>query len=148
MVVSPCLSSSGISKHLIDCGKRRSAIHLASVSDVSVGVGLGGTRQPSPAFALSCAAVAFGAALRTARKQRGLSQEALCEGADLDRTYPSLPERRLRTPTLAVIFDIAQALGVEPTQLVSDTIARLREKGGDATTTSALDVVPCGRERR
>jgi hypothetical protein len=35
-------------------------------------------------------AVAFGFMLRTARKQRGLSQEALCEGADIDRTYPSL----------------------------------------------------------
>jgi transcriptional regulator with XRE-family HTH domain len=81
-------------------------------------------------------ATAFGAALRTARKQRGLSQEALCEGADLDRTYASLLERGLRTPTLAVILDIAQALGVEATQLISDTIARLREKDDDATTTS------------
>jgi len=81
-------------------------------------------------------AVVFGAALRTARKQRGFSQEALCEGADLDRTCPSLLDAWLRTPTSAVIFDIAQALGVEPAQLVSDTIAQVREKGDDATTTS------------
>jgi transcriptional regulator with XRE-family HTH domain len=72
---------------------------------------------------------AFGDVLRTVRKQRGLSQEALCEGADLDRTYPSLLERGLRTPTLTVVLDIAQALGVAPTRLVSDTIARLQEEG-------------------
>jgi ribosome-binding protein aMBF1 (putative translation factor) len=42
---------------------------------------------------------AFGAVLKNARSQQGLSQEALCEGADMDRTYPSLLERGLRTPT-------------------------------------------------
>jgi hypothetical protein len=46
-----------------------------------------------------------------------------------------LLEPGLRTPTLAVILDVAHALGVEPTQLVSDTIAPLREKVNDATTT-------------
>ena len=33
---------------------------------------------------------AFGAVLRNARNRQGLSQEALCEGANIDRTYPSL----------------------------------------------------------
>ena len=71
-------------------------------------------------------ALACGAVLKIARKQRGLTQEALCEGADLDQTYPSLLERGLRTPTLTVLIEIARALHVEPTQLVSDTIERLR----------------------
>jgi transcriptional regulator with XRE-family HTH domain len=72
------------------------------------------------------AARAFGQALRAARLARGLSQEQLAEGAELDRTTPSLYERGLRTPTLTVLIDIGHALDIEPTQLVSDTIERLR----------------------
>jgi DNA-binding XRE family transcriptional regulator len=62
---------------------------------------------------------AFGQALRAARLARGLSQEQLAEGAELDRSTPSLYERGLRTPTLTV-------LDIEPTQLVSDTLEQLR----------------------
>jgi transcriptional regulator with XRE-family HTH domain len=69
---------------------------------------------------------AFGQALRAARLARGLSQEQLAEGAELDRTTPSLYERGLRTPTLTVLIDIGRALDIEPTQLVSATIDRLR----------------------
>jgi transcriptional regulator with XRE-family HTH domain len=71
-------------------------------------------------------AVAFGAALKAARGLRGFSQEDLSDGADLDRTTPSLYERGIRSPTLTVLFEIARALDVEPTQLVADTLARLR----------------------
>jgi ribosome-binding protein aMBF1 (putative translation factor) len=70
---------------------------------------------------------AFGGVLKHARHRQGLSQEALSEGANIDRTYPSLLERGLRTPTLPVVIEIAQALGVEPAQLVSETLERLRE---------------------
>lgn len=69
---------------------------------------------------------AFGQALRAARLAKGLSQEQLAEGAELDPTYPSLLERGLRTPTLTVLIEIGHVLGVEPMQLVSDTIDRLR----------------------
>jgi transcriptional regulator with XRE-family HTH domain len=72
------------------------------------------------------AARAFGQALRAARLAKGLSQEQLAEGAELDRTTPSLYERGLRTPTLTVLIEIGRALGVDPTQLVSATIRRLR----------------------
>jgi transcriptional regulator with XRE-family HTH domain len=69
---------------------------------------------------------AFGEVLKIRRKQCGLSQEKLSEGADFDRTYPSMLERGLRTPTLTVLIEIARALHVDPAQLVSDTIQRLR----------------------
>jgi XRE family transcriptional regulator, regulator of sulfur utilization len=72
------------------------------------------------------AARAFGQALKAARLAKGLSQEQLAEGAELDRTTPSLYERGLRTPTLTVLIEIGRALGVDPTQLVSATIRRLR----------------------
>lgn len=72
------------------------------------------------------AARAFGQALKAARLAKGLSQEQLAEGAELDRTTPSLYERGLRTPTLTVLIEIGRALDVDPTQLVSATIRRLR----------------------
>jgi transcriptional regulator with XRE-family HTH domain len=70
---------------------------------------------------------AFGAVLRSVRTRQGLTQEALCESADMDRTYPSLLERGLRTPSLAMVIQIARALGVEPAQLVIETLTRLRD---------------------
>jgi transcriptional regulator with XRE-family HTH domain len=73
-----------------------------------------------------CVAVAFGAILRTARLGAGISQEALAERADFDRTYTSLLERGLRTPTLSKLIDIAEALGIEPSALVAMTVSRLR----------------------
>jgi len=70
---------------------------------------------------------AFGAILRATRLAAGVTQEALAERADCDRTFPSLLERGLRTPTLTVLIEIAHALDVEPAQLVSETLKRLRE---------------------
>jgi transcriptional regulator with XRE-family HTH domain len=66
---------------------------------------------------------AFGKTLIEIRKERGLSQERMAELADLDRTTPSLLERGLRQPTLAVIFLLGRALAVDPRELVG----RVRE---------------------
>jgi len=73
-------------------------------------------------------AKAFGNVLRTARKDRGLSQEELGLDADLDRTYTSLLERGLRTPSLALLFALANVLRIPPSQLVSDTLDYLQRK--------------------
>jgi transcriptional regulator with XRE-family HTH domain len=58
-----------------------------------------------------------------------LPQNALCDTANMDYTYPSLLERGLRTPSLSVVIEIGRALGIEPAQLVIETLARLR--GGE-----------------
>lgn len=71
-------------------------------------------------------AKAFGTVLRRARFAAGISQEVLAERADCDRTYPSLLERGLRTPTLTMLIDIGDALEMEPMKLVSETIESLR----------------------
>ena len=47
----------------------------------------------------------------------------------MDYTYPSLLERGLRTPSLSVVIEIGRALGIEPAQLVIETLARLRGGG-------------------
>jgi len=69
---------------------------------------------------------AFGEALRAARQQTGLSQDELSERCDFDRTYPSLLERGKRRPTFEMLLRLADALGIPPERLVSDTLARLK----------------------
>jgi transcriptional regulator with XRE-family HTH domain len=69
---------------------------------------------------------AFGQALRAERARKGISQDRLGELCDLDRTYPSLLERGLRGPTVAMLLRLSGGLGVEPEQLLADMLARLR----------------------
>ncbi len=64
-------------------------------------------------------ATAFGRVLRELRHARGLSQEQLAALGDFDRTYPSLLERGLRTPTLTVVFRLAEVLGMPASALVA-----------------------------
>jgi transcriptional regulator with XRE-family HTH domain len=52
----------------------------------------------------------FGKILKAAREQKGLSQEALAELAEVDRTYVSMVERGKRQPTLGVAKRLADAL--------------------------------------
>jgi transcriptional regulator with XRE-family HTH domain len=66
--------------------------------------------------------------LKLARNGAGISQEELAEAADIDRTYPSLLERGLRQPTLAVLIAVAYALEIDPALLVTMTVARLRSE--------------------
>ncbi len=69
---------------------------------------------------------AFGATLRAARRERGVSQDGLSAACDFDRTYPSLLERGLRHPTLAMLLRLSDALHLEPERLLTETVARLR----------------------
>jgi transcriptional regulator with XRE-family HTH domain len=48
--------------------------------------------------------------MKRLRKERGWSQEALADEAELDRTYISGIERLVRNPTVTVIERIATAL--------------------------------------
>lgn len=66
---------------------------------------------------------AFGTALREHRGRLKISQEEFAHRAGLDRTFASLLERGLRTPTLTVFFTIAEGLGVSPAELLRDTLA-------------------------
>ena len=59
----------------------------------------------------------FGANVRRLREAIGLSQEDLAEVCELHRTYISGVERGVRNPTVAVVFKLAQGLGVSPADL-------------------------------
>ncbi|MHB8490644.1 MAG: helix-turn-helix domain-containing protein [Solirubrobacteraceae bacterium] len=61
---------------------------------------------------------AFGRAVRAAREERGLSQEALAFECELDRSYIGGIERGERNPSLTNILRIATALAIAPSALL------------------------------
>lgn len=83
---------------------------------------------------------AFGHVLRTVRTGKGVSQEQMAHDSEIDRTYPSLLERGLRTPTLLMLINLGHALGVEPALLVSMTTTRL----GRRALHEPLENIPLG----
>jgi len=57
--------------------------------------------------------------MRAYREAAGLTQEKLGELTDLHRTYISLLERGLNSPSLRTLTKLARALGVTLTEMVS-----------------------------
>lgn len=70
--------------------------------------------------------IAFGRAVRARREALGISQEALAERCDLDRTYVSGVERGRRNPTIQALYRIARGLGIQAADLVRDADAILK----------------------
>ncbi|HEX7154393.1 MAG TPA: helix-turn-helix transcriptional regulator [Thermoanaerobaculia bacterium] len=62
----------------------------------------------------------FGATVRRIREERGLSQDRLCEAAGLSQRYLSALERGENSPTLTVILQLCDALGVSPAELLEE----------------------------
>lgn len=65
-------------------------------------------------------AARIGEVIRVCRVRKGLSQEVLSGLAGLDRTHYSKIERGLRSPTIDTFFKIAQALDMQPHQLMEE----------------------------
>lgn len=57
--------------------------------------------------------------IRAVRKAQGLSLEKLAEMADLSVTYVGEIERARKDPSLKTVVRIANALGVQPTDLLA-----------------------------
>lgn len=70
-------------------------------------------------------AEAFGVAVREERKRLGVSQEKLGELAGIHRTYVRMIERGEKNITLANIFKVAKALGLNPSELLKLAEERL-----------------------
>lgn len=62
--------------------------------------------------------MAFGAVIRKLRRDSGLSQEEFGEVAGLHRTYVSMMERGIKTPTVVTICDLAGAVGMTTAELM------------------------------
>lgn len=67
----------------------------------------------------------FGKVLRQMRLERGLTQEKMAELADVDRTYIFRLEKGLRSPSLDIIFRLADSLQISP-GVILDKVNRLR----------------------
>ncbi len=76
-------------------------------------------------------AEAFGAALKAARKKKGLSQEKLAFQSNLDRTYISLLERGKRQPSLSSILEISKCLDIPAHELIRITTDVMSDKNID-----------------
>jgi transcriptional regulator with XRE-family HTH domain len=61
---------------------------------------------------------AFGLALREVRKGRDISQEQLGLQADFDRTYISLIERGIQSPTVRTVVRLAAILQTRPSVII------------------------------
>jgi len=68
---------------------------------------------------------AIGKELQFCRTKKGISQEKLGFEADLHRTYVSLIERGMKSPTLNAIFRICEALETPPESFVRNVHLRI-----------------------
>ena len=59
----------------------------------------------------------LGERIRELRKERGLSQEGLANLTNIDRGYMGTIERGERNITLKKLFDICDALNVQPSEV-------------------------------
>lgn len=73
---------------------------------------------------------AFGEVIRGLRKEIGRSQEDIAFDSALDRSFISQLETGRQQPSLITIFQLAKALGVSPSQIVSSVEDKLREDAG------------------
>jgi transcriptional regulator with XRE-family HTH domain len=78
--------------------------------------------KKSPSFSGNPALVSLGAAIRVVRKAKGLSQEALAELADIDRSYMGGIERGEHNLAIINLLKIAEALGVKASSLLDKVI--------------------------
>jgi transcriptional regulator with XRE-family HTH domain len=61
----------------------------------------------------------FGRVLKELRQNQAFSQEELGFRSGYHRTYISLLERGLKSPSLNTIFQMANALGISPSGMIS-----------------------------
>jgi transcriptional regulator with XRE-family HTH domain len=61
----------------------------------------------------------FGTLIRQARLTAQMTQEDLAEKAALTREYVSLLERDKRTPTIEVFIRLVRAVGLSPSEVIT-----------------------------
>lgn len=70
-------------------------------------------------------AQAFGAVVREARVEAGISQEALASMIGVERSYFGRIERGQSQPTLSVVLKVASALQRDAGEMISVVVHRL-----------------------
>jgi transcriptional regulator with XRE-family HTH domain len=74
--------------------------------------------KPSPSFAGNPALVKLGTVIRAERQAQGLSQEALADKANIDRSYMGGIERGEHNIAIMNLLKIADALGMKASRLL------------------------------
>ncbi len=67
---------------------------------------------------------AIGGVLRAKREHLAISQEEVAERAGVDRTYISILERGLKSPTVDTLEKICAALGTLPERVIEEARTR------------------------
>ncbi|MFH1080086.1 MAG: helix-turn-helix transcriptional regulator [Pseudomonadota bacterium] len=70
---------------------------------------------------------AFGEAIRELRKANQISQEKLAEASNLDRSFISLLECGRKQPSLITIFQLAKALNLSASKILSLVEAKIKK---------------------
>lgn len=73
----------------------------------------------------------FGEELRKAREKADLTQEQLAFRAGIHRTYVSLLERDLKSPTLDTLFRLCAALDISASKLIAKVEKGMNEDRGN-----------------
>ena len=73
-------------------------------------------------------AEAFGTVVKTYRESAGLTQDKLAFHSEIDRGYMSQIERGIKNVTLPFVWKLAKALGAKPSELITATEKKLRER--------------------
>jgi transcriptional regulator with XRE-family HTH domain len=66
----------------------------------------------------------FGSVVRQLREARGWTQEQLAEVSDMNASYLGFIERGDNVPTLTIIIQLAEGLGMEPGDLLREMTRR------------------------
>jgi len=75
-------------------------------------------------------AVSFGKVLRDVRKTVGLTQEQLALTAEIERNFVSLIERGINQPTIRILFRLAAALEVSPSEMIRRVEEQITQDAG------------------
>ena len=70
----------------------------------------------------------IGKIIKKMRENKGLTQEVLSGLAGLDRTHYSKIERGLRSPTIETLFKIADAVDIEPHEIMIEIEKSVNER--------------------
>jgi len=60
----------------------------------------------------------FALVLKEIRAEKGLSQQAVCDVANMEQVVLSRIERKVSAPSMITIFRLAKALNVKPSEII------------------------------
>lgn len=69
--------------------------------------------------------VLFGETIRELRQNKNIAQEKLAYLAGIDRTYMSAIERGLKNPSLKIIFQLADGLEMNASEIIEELEKRI-----------------------